>query len=482
MHREGGRGNRRGGSHAPKRPPPSPSKSNPSDDDIQDHQRPCLDSPEEHGSAKSARLAARNLAKEEKAHEALSEALRLGGEHNQRLIDAGVAGEALAFSETFPYGWREIPDPIAFVKKIIKRFPIPSPPPQGRFEPLSLVDEEGNIPSVTAPPAIVQPAAVPAIAMQPEASSEAAPSAVVLAIAMQPAASSGATTPAAAASSPAEENAALREEVISLRLQLEANKQQQAALEAALKQQEIASKQQEEERKQQHADLVSRLSQLTTQVAAVLGARAGAAQPAAATASPSPSSTPPPPAATTPTPMAWMPPPPPQTYAKATAASAASAPGARAPPHAAIRGMGTSGGNLAADLHTRRCVRVKGPKILRDKKGPALSRGLEDFFRANLGVKTSVSTATTTSNGHYLLEVASIDQATALVKARHLLKDTGYVVFDVLSPQEQAAHDLLWPTFLAARKAGHTAQFNRAQLYVTIRSAGKPPRRIAVVL
>ena len=144
--------------------------------------------------------------------------------------------------------------------------------------------------------------------------------------------------------------------------------------------------------------------------------------------------------------------------------------------------MGVSGGNLAEDLHTLRCFRVKGPMILRGKQGTALSRGLEGFFLAELGVKASVSNAIALENGHFLVEVATITQATAIVKARHLLKGSGHVVFDVLAPKEQAAHDLLWPTFQAARKAGLSAQFHRAQLFVTLRVVGgASSRRIAVL-
>ena len=37
---------------------------------------------------------------------------------------------------------------------------------------------------------------------------------------------------------------------------------------------------------------------------------------------------------------------------------------------------------------------------------------------------------------------------------------------DVLSPEEQAAQNTLWPKFLYARKAGKRAYFQRGQLFV----------------
>jgi len=67
----------------------------------------------------------------------------------------------------------------------------------------------------------------------------------------------------------------------------------------------------------------------------------------------------------------------------------------------------------------------------------------------------------------YFIRVATLADAEAIVANRHKLKDTGTVVFDELSPQERSVHGLLWPTFLAARKLGLTAQFQRARLVVT---------------
>jgi hypothetical protein len=39
-------------------------------------------------------------------------------------------------------------------------------------------------------------------------------------------------------------------------------------------------------------------------------------------------------------------------------------------------------------------------------------------------------------------------------------------IFDDLSPDEQAAHRLLWPKYLDALRSGFKAQFNRARLVI----------------
>jgi hypothetical protein len=40
-----------------------------------------------------------------------------------------------------------------------------------------------------------------------------------------------------------------------------------------------------------------------------------------------------------------------------------------------------------------------------------------------------------------------------------------------MRPEERAAHRLLWPTFVAARRLGFTAQYCRSKLVVTKRTA-----------
>jgi hypothetical protein len=53
-----------------------------------------------------------------------------------------------------------------------------------------------------------------------------------------------------------------------------------------------------------------------------------------------------------------------------------------------------------------------------------------------------------------------------MVSARHVLKGTDYSLHDVLTEDEQQAHDLLWPDFIKAQEQGKLAQFNRARLHV----------------
>jgi hypothetical protein len=64
------------------------------------------------------------------------------------------------------------------------------------------------------------------------------------------------------------------------------------------------------------------------------------------------------------------------------------------------------------------------------------------------------------------IQVSGSAQADAVVGSRHLLKGSGITVFDDLSPDEQAAHRLLWPRYLEALRSGFTAQFNRARLVI----------------
>jgi hypothetical protein len=67
----------------------------------------------------------------------------------------------------------------------------------------------------------------------------------------------------------------------------------------------------------------------------------------------------------------------------------------------------------------------------------------------------------------YFISVGSLREAEDIVRNRHLLKGSGYTLHDVLTEVERAAHDLLWPRFIEARaQQGHTAQFNRARLFV----------------
>jgi hypothetical protein len=77
-----------------------------------------------------------------------------------------------------------------------------------------------------------------------------------------------------------------------------------------------------------------------------------------------------------------------------------------------------------------------------------------------------------TSAGTVWFEVATLEQADLLVRARHRLKldpasgQPAFTLHEVLTAEERAMHAQLWPRFLAAKAAGLPAQFCRARLYV----------------
>ena len=70
-----------------------------------------------------------------------------------------------------------------------------------------------------------------------------------------------------------------------------------------------------------------------------------------------------------------------------------------------------------------------------------------------------------------LFTVATTADADLVVRWRPTLRplavvEAGWACFDVLSAHEERAHAALWPTFLAAKAAGHRVQFKRARLFV----------------
>ena len=67
-----------------------------------------------------------------------------------------------------------------------------------------------------------------------------------------------------------------------------------------------------------------------------------------------------------------------------------------------------------------------------------------------------------------LFTVATTADADLVVRWRPALRQqpAGWACFDVLSAHEERAHAALWPTFLAAKAAGHRVQFKRARLFV----------------
>lgn len=65
-----------------------------------------------------------------------------------------------------------------------------------------------------------------------------------------------------------------------------------------------------------------------------------------------------------------------------------------------------------------------------------------------------------------LIFVGTLADAASLVSMRHAFKGSAMSLHDVLSVDEQQAHDQLWPSFLAARARNEKAQFQRGRLYV----------------
>ena len=68
----------------------------------------------------------------------------------------------------------------------------------------------------------------------------------------------------------------------------------------------------------------------------------------------------------------------------------------------------------------------------------------------------------------HVLDVTPIAEADSIVRNRCKLKGSQLAIFDHLSPDELAAHRQLWSTFIAARKKGYSAQFQRAKLVVKV--------------
>lgn len=104
--------------------------------------------------------------------------------------------------------------------------------------------------------------------------------------------------------------------------------------------------------------------------------------------------------------------------------------------------------------------------------GPTLSKAIDTFLHSHLpGALFSIIDAQRlkdrkTGVSRILIFVGTLTEAEALVRHRHAFKGTKYSLHDVLSEDEQRAHDLLWPTFQAARVAHDIAQFHRGRLFV----------------
>ena len=63
--------------------------------------------------------------------------------------------------------------------------------------------------------------------------------------------------------------------------------------------------------------------------------------------------------------------------------------------------------------------------------------------------------------------MANLNQASAVVRSRPNLKGSSIVVLDMFSPEDQERYDRLWKVYEKAKKAGLSAQFDRAVLQIT---------------
>jgi hypothetical protein len=149
------------------------------------------------------------------------------------------------------------------------------------------------------------------------------------------------------------------------------------------------------------------------------------------------------------------------SYAAAAAAPRRPAPGVTPGGAGAALGSG-----FLSSLSFRRHFLLHGPS----EGLPANVKELQAFISQRLpGAHVSVIDALRLGPAtapRMLLTVASLADADAVVQHRHLLKGSGFTLFDVLSPEEHRQHARLWPRFVEARSRGLPAQFHRARLVV----------------
>lgn len=138
--------------------------------------------------------------------------------------------------------------------------------------------------------------------------------------------------------------------------------------------------------------------------------------------------------------------------------------------------------SLPMTIEHRKWFMVKGCKaelhVLEGKTGAPLMAAMERLLMSRLAPVGHVSVVEVLpmrpprgsqpdASRRYMVHVASLASADALVHARHKLKGVPLAILDVLSPEERLVHQQLWPTFIAARALGLHAQFQRARLFVT---------------
>ena len=85
---------------------------------------------------------------------------------------------------------------------------------------------------------------------------------------------------------------------------------------------------------------------------------------------------------------------------------------------------------------------------------------------ARFSVTDAVRVGDQTRISRVYLTVGTLEEADSMVRWRHCLRGSGFTLYEVLSPVESAAHQALWPLFVAARALGKRTQLNRARLTV----------------
>ena len=159
-----------------------------------------------------------------------------------------------------------------------------------------------------------------------------------------------------------------------------------------------------------------------------------------------------------------------RTYAAAAAAAASPAhptPSAPKPPRHTPASR--HGGIPDADI--RKQFRLQGPLPVRD----SLRSGVDSFLRQRLpGAEFVIIDVARVGRGSVWFSVASLEQADNLIGRRCRLKDSGFTLYEVLTPAEQQQLNQLWGAYQQAVADGVHAQFRRSRLFVEGRQVRSP--------
>ena len=140
---------------------------------------------------------------------------------------------------------------------------------------------------------------------------------------------------------------------------------------------------------------------------------------------------------------------------------------------AASRPRGPRPPRSSPPCQERKAFIVQTPKGVLPSSGPLcqtvtslLWDNIPELAQARLYITDAVRVGDQSASSRVYITVKRLEHAEALVRYRCRLKNSGIIVFDVLSPAERKLHHKLWPLFLEARARGQKAQFQRARLMV----------------